>query len=274
MNPCSMRLMSACASPWGVGGTGGGPRGGHGAKQQKNPFSAPVRGIPGSKALWTGCVNESKWMIPGNIWRNTSTNTFKLTKQLSTGLSSMCFWESERWTMTSRDLKSMTELRWHMGRQHGRAHAAPVSLAVLAAWPWSESDVVCSGSCMTQLLKTSQIIQIIQIGLNFQVCSVCFVPHWRWRSSDDLRFFENLSYPRSEVRYHDEAPGVPWEGRGDWLRQVPLKREDFCDQSCTWKSEAVLPGHAGRGFRFCTTLAWFQCKSWKQLLHLKSEVTF
>ena len=35
----------------GVGGTGGGPRGGHGAQPQKNPFSAPVRGLPGSKGL-------------------------------------------------------------------------------------------------------------------------------------------------------------------------------------------------------------------------------
>eukprot|EP00434_Breviolum_minutum_P039078 symbB.v1.2.034685.t1/scaffold4523.1/size38513/1 len=41
----------------GVGGTGGGPRGGHGAKQQKNPFSAPVRGIPGSKGARSSRVS-------------------------------------------------------------------------------------------------------------------------------------------------------------------------------------------------------------------------
>ncbi|CAE7721924.1 RPS29 [Symbiodinium sp. CCMP2456] len=41
----------------GVGGTGGGPRGGHGAKQQRNPFSTPVRGLPGSKGLRSSRVS-------------------------------------------------------------------------------------------------------------------------------------------------------------------------------------------------------------------------
>eukprot|EP00435_Cladocopium_sp_Y103_P034127 s734_g8.t1 len=41
----------------GVGGTGGGPRGGHGAQLQKNPFSAPVRGLPGSKGLRSSRVS-------------------------------------------------------------------------------------------------------------------------------------------------------------------------------------------------------------------------
>lgn len=41
----------------GVGGTGGGPRGGHGAQPQKNPFSAPVRGLPGSKGLRSSRVS-------------------------------------------------------------------------------------------------------------------------------------------------------------------------------------------------------------------------
>ena len=41
----------------GVGGTGGGPRGGHGAQAQKNPFSAPVRGLPGSKGLRSSRVS-------------------------------------------------------------------------------------------------------------------------------------------------------------------------------------------------------------------------
>lgn len=41
----------------GVGGTGGGPRGGHGAQARKNPFSAPVRGLPGSKGLRSSRVS-------------------------------------------------------------------------------------------------------------------------------------------------------------------------------------------------------------------------
>lgn len=41
----------------GVGGTGGGPRGGHGAQPQKHPFSAPVRGLPGSKGLRSSRVS-------------------------------------------------------------------------------------------------------------------------------------------------------------------------------------------------------------------------
>eukprot|EP00913_Durusdinium_trenchii_P010232 g9593.t1 len=41
----------------GVGGTGGGPRGGHGAQPQRNPFSAPVRGLPGSKGLRSSRVS-------------------------------------------------------------------------------------------------------------------------------------------------------------------------------------------------------------------------
>mmetsp|Transcript_42550 Transcript_42550/g.79356 ORF Transcript_42550/g.79356 Transcript_42550/m.79356 type:complete len:163 (+) Transcript_42550:131-619(+) len=41
----------------GVGGTGGGPRGGHGAKPQRQPFSAPVRGMPGSKGLRSSRVS-------------------------------------------------------------------------------------------------------------------------------------------------------------------------------------------------------------------------
>ncbi|CAJ1443733.1 unnamed protein product [Effrenium voratum] len=41
----------------GVGGTGGGPRQGHGSKPQKNPFSGPVRGLPGSKGLRSSRVS-------------------------------------------------------------------------------------------------------------------------------------------------------------------------------------------------------------------------
>eukprot|EP00434_Breviolum_minutum_P028152 symbB.v1.2.024907.t1/scaffold2390.1/size80330/6 len=41
----------------GVGGTGGGPRGGHGAKPQKNPFATPVRGVPGSKGARSSRVS-------------------------------------------------------------------------------------------------------------------------------------------------------------------------------------------------------------------------
>mmetsp|Transcript_55879 Transcript_55879/g.100496 ORF Transcript_55879/g.100496 Transcript_55879/m.100496 type:complete len:177 (+) Transcript_55879:81-611(+) len=41
----------------GVGGTGGGPRGGHGAQPQKHPFSSPVRGLPGSKGLRSSRVS-------------------------------------------------------------------------------------------------------------------------------------------------------------------------------------------------------------------------
>ena len=41
----------------GVGGTGGGPRGGHGAQPQKHPFSTPVRGLPGSKGLRSSRVS-------------------------------------------------------------------------------------------------------------------------------------------------------------------------------------------------------------------------
>ena len=60
--------------PPGVGGTGGGPRGGHGAKPQKQPFSGPVRGLPGSKARTvvncgsrgSGSGESSSWM--GWFW--------------------------------------------------------------------------------------------------------------------------------------------------------------------------------------------------------------
>ena len=127
MNPCSMRLMSACASPWGVGGTGGGPRGGHGAKQQKNPFSAPVRGIPGSKALWTGWVNVNEWYQATyeETFVNTSTNTFKLTKQLSTGLSSNQKYDRVKMTHGSS--------AWQ-GARSSRVSGRPGGMALIRKW--------------------------------------------------------------------------------------------------------------------------------------------
>eukprot|EP00438_Fugacium_kawagutii_P033355 Skav204241 [mRNA] locus=scaffold1550:338240:340266:- [translate_table: standard] len=53
----------------GVGGTGGGPRGGHGAQPQKNPFSAPglrssrVSGRPGGMALIRKQHGLQYWLV-------------------------------------------------------------------------------------------------------------------------------------------------------------------------------------------------------------------
>ena len=103
----------------GVGGTGGGPRGGHGAQPQRNPFSAPVRGLPGSKAH---SEDISKCWIRKRqrIWKSLADHAVMV----------IVSWVFFAFFCLSFPLEFVT----------CRACAVPASPAVLAAWPWSESN--------------------------------------------------------------------------------------------------------------------------------------